>query len=214
MAEKLTLDLEHRELKGKKVNRLRRAGLLPATVYGKGVEPVSVQVDARTFGAVLKKAGRTALVELNIPGRRKQSAFIHVLQRHPVTRAIIHADLRVVDLLTELSVEVPIHAIGESELVKRGDALLNQVLSTLEVRALPTNIPQSIDVDISVLDDLDKNIHVRDIMPPDKVTIMTDGDELIFSVTPPIVEAEPEAEGEQPTEAEVIGRGKADDEEE
>src|SRR5215470_10945812 len=161
MADKITLALEQRTLVGKKVSQLRRAGILPATVYGKDVGPFTVQLDAHTFSNVLRHAGRTTLLELEIPGQKPQSAFIHGLQRHPVTRAIIHADFRVVDLLTEITVEVPIHIIGESELIERGDALLNQVLNTLDVRALPADLPHAIDVDISGLDGFDKSIRVR-----------------------------------------------------
>src|SRR5919109_4357878 len=108
MADKITLALENRTVTGKKVNRLRRAGILPATVYGKGIGPFSVQVDARTFQDIYRRAGRTALVELQIPGQKTQSAFIHALQRHPVSRAIIHADFHVVDLRIEITVAVPI----------------------------------------------------------------------------------------------------------
>jgi len=104
MADKISLALENRTLIGKKVNRLRHEGILPATVYGKGVGPFAVQVNARVFSDTLRHAGRTTLVELQIPGQKPQSAFIHALQRHPVTRAIIHADFRVVDLRTEITV--------------------------------------------------------------------------------------------------------------
>src|SRR5258706_11778535 len=81
MADKITLALEQRTLTGKKVSQLRRAGVLPATVYGKGVGPFTVQLDARTFSNVLRHAGRTSLLELEIPGQKPHSAFIHTLQR-------------------------------------------------------------------------------------------------------------------------------------
>src|SRR5688500_6018031 len=86
MADKITLALDQRTVTGKKVSRLRRTGILPATVYGKGVGPFTVQLDARTFTDLLRRAGRTTLVELEIPGQKPQSAFIHALQRHPVSR--------------------------------------------------------------------------------------------------------------------------------
>src|SRR5262245_52913081 len=195
MADKITLALENRTLVGKKVNRLRREGIVPATVYGKGVGPFAVQVNARTFSDTLRHAGRTTLVELQIPGQKPQSAFIHALQRHPVTRAIIHADFRVVDLRTEITVAIPIHLVGESELVEREDALLNQVLMTVDVRALPTDLPHAIDVDISGLDSFDKAIYVRDIKLEGKGTIEASEDELVVSLTPARVEEEePEAE--------------------
>jgi len=215
MADKITLTFEQRTLTGKKVNKLRRAGILPATVYGKGVGPFTVQLDARTFSGILRHAGRTTLLELEIPGQKPQSAFIHTLQRHPVSRAIIHADFLVVDLLTEITVEVPVHIVGESDLVERGDAILNQVLNTLDVRALPADLPHAIDVDISGLDGFDKSIRVRDIPASDKYRIETDEDELVVSLTPAREEEEEVEEvetEEEPSEPELV-REKREDEE-
>ncbi|MBK9942117.1 MAG: 50S ribosomal protein L25 [Kouleothrix sp.] len=183
MADRIKLDLDTRELLGKKVNRLRRAGILPATVYGKGVGPFAVQLNARMFSDIYRRAGRTGLIDLAIPGQAGVSAFIHSLQRHPVTRAITHVDFLAVDLKIEVTVDVPVHIVGESDLVRRGDALLNQVLTTLQVRALPTDIPSSIEVDVSVLDSLDKSIHVGDLALPTKGEITTPADELVVSLT-------------------------------
>jgi large subunit ribosomal protein L25 len=215
MADKTKLTLEQRTLTGKKVNQLRRAGILPATVYGKGVGPFTVQLDAHTFSNVLRHAGRTTLLELEIPGQLQLSAFIHSLQRHPVSRAILHADFLVVDLLTEITVEVPIHIIGQSELIARGGALLNQVLNTLDVRALPDALPHAIDVDISVLDGFDKSIRVRDIVVPATYRIETDEDELVVSLTQARVEEEEveEEEVEEETSEPELVRDKREDEE-
>ena len=204
MADKITLALENRTLTGKKVNRLRREGILPATVYGKGVGPFAVQVNARTFSDTLRHTGRTTLVELQIPGQKPQSAFIH-------------ADFRVVDLLIEITVAIPIHIVGASELVERGDALLNQVLTTVDVRALPAELPHALDVDISGLDSFDKAIYVRDIKLEGKGTIETPEDEMVVSLTPARVEEEEEeaAEAEEaPTEPELVREQREDEEEE
>jgi len=217
MADKISLALENRTLIGKKVNRLRHEGILPATVYGKGVGPFAVQVNARVFSDTLRHAGRTTLVELQIPGQKPQSAFIHALQRHPVTRAIIHADFRVVDLRTEITVAIPIHIIGESELVERGDALLNQVLTTVDVRALPAELPHALDIDISGLDSFDKALFVRDIKLEGKGTIETPEDELVVSLTPARVEEEEEEvveTEEAPAEPELVREKREDEEEE
>jgi large subunit ribosomal protein L25 len=214
MADKIKLDLETRTVVGKKVNRLRRAGVLPATVYGKGVGPFTVQISARGFSEVYRRAGKTSLVDLSIPGQPVQSAFIHSLQRHPVSRAILHADFLVVDLKTEISVEVPIHIIGESELVNRGDATLNQVLNTLTVRALPAELPSFIEVDISVLDSLDKSIRVGDIPALEHGVIAADEDELIVSLSQSRPEEEEVAEEEAPEAAEPeLVRDQREDEE-
>ena len=203
MSDRIQLELEQRTVIGKKVNRLRRAGILPATVYGKGVGPFTVQLNARAFGEIYRRAGRTTLIDLAIPGQPAQSAFIHTLQRHPVSRAIRHVDFLVVDLLIEITVDVPIHLVGESPLITRGDAVLNQVLTSLEVRALPTALPSSIEIDISVLDSLEKSVHVRDIPALANGAIVTPEDELVVSLAQSRpAESEAAAEEEQPSSAE------------
>lgn len=178
-----SLDVQLRDVIGKKVKQLRRQGMLPATIYGKSFNPVSVQLDDRTFNNTYRKAGRTALIELNIPGQRKQSAFIHAVQRHPVSRNIIHADFRVVNLREKLHVEVPVLLIGESPLVARGDAVYNQTLTTIEINALPAEMPQHIEVDVSILDRVDKTIHVRDLPLDEHYEYITEGDELIVALS-------------------------------
>jgi large subunit ribosomal protein L25 len=215
MADKITLELEKRELVGKKVNRLRRAGILPATVYGKGVGPFTVQLNARGFNDAYRRAGRTSLVDVSIPGEKAQSVFIHSLQRHPVTRAILHVDFLAVDLLIEITVEVPIHITGESELITRGDATLNQVLNALDVRALPAELPSFIEVDISELDSLEKSIHVRDIPRLEKGEIVTPEDELIVSLSqsrPAEEEEVAEEETDASAEPELVREKRDDDE--
>lgn len=210
MAEKLSVQFDARTLMGKKVNRLRREGILPATVYGKGVGPFAVQIDARTFSNLLRKAGKTSLIEVEIPGEPTRSAFVHAVQRDPVSRQLIHADLRVVDLKVEITVDVPVHLVGESPLVKQGDAVLNQLLTTISVHALPTDIPQSVEADISVLDSLDKNVLVGDIKLPGKGTITTPADEVVASVTPATVEAEEPVE-EEAAEPTLVGEETTDE---
>lgn len=205
MAEKISLEFENRTLTGKKVNRLRRAGIIPATVYGKNVGPFAVQINARTFADVMRKAGRTSLIDVAVPGQPGRSAFIHAIQRHPVSRAVIHADLLVVDLKTEITVEVPVHLVGESPIVKQGDAVLNQTLTTVAVHALPADIPSHVEADISVLDSLDKNVLVSDIKLESKGTIVTSGDTVVASVTPARVEAEEPTTEETPVEPELVG---------
>ena len=214
MADTIKLELENRTVVGKKVNRLRRAGVLPATVYGKGVGPFTVQISVRGFNEAYRRAGKTTLVDLTIPGQPVQSAFIHSLQRHPVSRAILHADFLVVDLKTEISVEVPIHLVGESELVERGDAALNQVLNTLNVRALPAELPSYIEVDISVLDSMEKSIHVSDIAALEHGAIVNDEEELVVSLSQSRPEEVEEVVEEAPSAAEPeLVREKREDEE-
>ncbi len=158
----IELNLIKRTVIGKKVNNLRKTGVLPATVYGKHLPPITVQTEARAFAPVMKAAGKTSLVTLNIAGEEPIAAFIHSFQRHPVSRAIIHVDFHAVDMSETVEVDVPVHMKGVSPLVVRGDAIFNNITS-LRVRALPGNLPTEIVVDVSGLDMFDKAIHVSDI---------------------------------------------------
>lgn len=158
----IEINLSKRTITGKKVAGLRKAGILPATVYGKHLAPISVQTDAKSFGPLMKAAGRTSLVTLKIDGEEPIAAFIHSYQRHPVSRAVIHVDFHAVDMSETVEIDVPVHMQGVSPLVHRGDALYNHV-NSLRVRALPSNLPSQIVVDVSILDTFDKAIHISDI---------------------------------------------------
>lgn len=213
MATNFTLDAQPRAIIGKKVKQLRKQGLIPATVYGKGIEPASIQVDERAFLAVYRKAGKTALIELNT-GSARQSAFVQDVQRHPVMRTIIHIDFKVVDLKKAIHVEVPVITVGESPLVARGDALINHALSTVMVEALPAELPQHIEVDISGLDSFDKTIHVSDIAASPTYKVLTNGDEVLISLNPVRAAVAEGPVEEVPVEPELIRREREKGEEE
>lgn len=196
-----TLVLQPREITGKNVKRLRREGIVPLGICGRGVEPFSAQIDEREFMRVINKAGYTGLIELSIPGRKKQSAFLLELQRHPLTTRILHADLRVVDVNVPVEVDIPVNAHGENMMVEKGTATLNQALTSITVRALPTQIPHEFGVDISVLTDFDQQIYVRDLPTADGVEILVDPDTLVFMLAHPKVEVEEEVVATDDSEA-------------
>jgi large subunit ribosomal protein L25 len=204
MSDGVTLTLENREILGKKVKTLRRIGVLPATVYGKGVGPYAVQLPLRTFMDAYRKSGRTKLIELTIPGLPKMSAFVHALQRHPVSRNVIHVDFRAVDLKIEMTMAVPLHIVGASPVVQRGDGVLNHAITTIEVSALPANLPSAINVDVSVLDSFEKSIHVRDLVAPDGATIVTDADELVVGLTQSRTESDEASDAPAPAEPALV----------
>jgi large subunit ribosomal protein L25 len=212
MADSIKVVLEKRNVTGKKVKLLRQKGILPVTVYGKGVGPFTLQMPQKAFVEMIRKSGRTRLVELTIAGEAMISAFVHSLQRHPVSREIIHVDFHAVDLKVEVTISVPIHIIGTSPLVARGDAILNQAMSAIDVNALPTALPSSIEVDISDLDEFDKSIHVRDLVAPTGSAFAADGDELVVNLTPARAEEEEVTEEPASSEPELI-REKREDEE-
>ncbi len=207
-----SLNAEVRTVFGKKVKYLRSSGLIPCTIYGKGFEPVSAQVSAREFELVFRKAGRTTLIDLNIGTQGISAVFVQDIQRHPVTRAILHIDFKVVDLKKLVHVEVPVIAVGESPLVARGDALLNHPLTMVMVESLPNDLPQHIEVDVSCMDTMDKVIHVRDLAAQTGYKILNDGGDVLFSLGQ-LRAIQEETLAEAPAEPELIRKPRAADEE-
>jgi large subunit ribosomal protein L25 len=204
----LELTLDAREAQGKANKRLRREGLVPGVVYGKGHESTPVQVDAKTFETLYKSAGRTSVVKFKLPGaNRATSGFIKSVQRHPLSGSAIHVDYLLVNLKQEMEVEVPLVFTGEAPAVAETGGTLLHNLSSIRVKALPNDIPHEVSVDVSTLKSLDVAIHVKDLsLNRDLVTILTDGETLVATVVPPRVEEEPEpvvAAGEEGLEGET-----------
>ena len=198
----LELTLDAREAQGKANKRLRREGFVPGVVYGKGEDSTNVQVEAKTFEVLYRAAGKTSVVKLRLPGAsRATSGFIKSVQRHPLSGRALHVDYYLVNLKVEMEVDVPLIFTGEAPAVEATGGTLLHNMSSIHVRALPTDIPHEIVVDVSVLKSLDVAIHVRDLnLNRDLVTVMTDGETQVATVVPPRVEEEPEtvvAEGEE-----------------
>jgi large subunit ribosomal protein L25 len=153
------------------------------------------------------------LIDLEMPGGTR-SAFVRQVQINPVTRAPIHVDFRIVDLNVEIVADVPIVAVGENRLVERGEGVLQMPLATLHVRALPGDLPQNIEVDISKIEDFDTALHVRDLDLGGKVAVLTPEDETIATLTRSRMEAEAEEVAEEAAEGEpeLSGEGEGESE--
>jgi large subunit ribosomal protein L25 len=183
-----TLAAEHRDLIGKRVAILRRAGRLPAVVYGHGVESNSVSIDAHEFEQLRRHSGPNALVDLSVDGKKAQPVLVSAVQVHPVNRKTLHVDLFLVRMTEELTVDVPLVAIGESPAVANQGGTLLHPIESVRIRALPDHLPQSIEYSVDSLTDFDTTIHVRDLVIPSDVTLLTDGDDIIAKVQAPRVE--------------------------
>ena len=193
MSTRPALSATKRELHGKSVARLRREGILPAVVFGHGHASESIQVDAREFETLRRAAGRHALVDLKVGSGRARPVMIQSVQEDPIRRVPLHIDFHVVKMTEEMTVDVELVATGESHALQRLDGVLLHALEHVRLRALPADIPQSIEYDISVLYGFDDVIHVRDLDLPAHVTLVTDPDELVAHVGRPRVEHVPEA---------------------
>lgn len=197
------LAAQRREVLGKAVAHLRRAGKLPAVVYGHGHDSEAIELDAKSFDNLRRHAGRNALLDLKVDGTGATPVIVHHVQEHPVTRGVLHVDFYVVKMTEELTVDVQVVVVGESHAAEKMGGTLLHLLDTVKVKALPAEIPQSLELDITPLVDFDTMLHVRDVKLPERVTLVTDPDEPIARVQPPRVEEEPvveaaeeEAEGE------------------
>ena len=193
-----------REITGKKVAHLRRDGRLPGVVFGRGLDSVSVSVDAHEFEQLRRHAGANTLIDLSVDGETAAPVLAQGVQVHVVTRKPLHVDLFVVRMTEELTVDVPLVSEGISDAVENAGGTLLHVLESVRVRALPDHLPQSIHYSIESLGTFDDAVHVSDLEIPSDATLLTDPDEVVAKVLPPRVEEEPVvaevAEGEEGVE--------------
>jgi large subunit ribosomal protein L25 len=196
----LQISVDARTVTGKHTRRLRASGIVPGVLFGKTAGSVPVQLDAKALDLLYRQAGRTSLVKISVAGGRETSAVIKSLQRHPLTGRALHVDFFAPDLTLEMEVDVPIVFSGEAPAVEATGGSLFTSLDHLKVKALPSDLPHEVSVDVSSLVDLEAAIHVSDLSLDEKVTVLNDPDELVAKVMPPRVEVEEEpvaAEGEE-----------------
>ena len=197
----ITLTATPRTVTGKKVKVLRRDGVVPIHMFGRGIESQSLQADSRTLSTVLPQAGTNVPITVDVDGQDGDNVcFVRQVQRHPVSEALLHVDFQRVDISRKVSAEVPLLVEGVSLAVEEMEGTLLQTLSSISVEALPMSMPASFTVDISILDDFDKTIRVATLQTDEDVTILNDGEEMIATVVRPRVEEE-----EVPVDEELEG---------
>jgi large subunit ribosomal protein L25 len=183
----MELKAEKREKFGKAARSLRATGLIPAELYGRGVENLHLSVSAKDFDRVFKQAGETGIVEIAVGGD-KRSVLIHEVQRDYLSGEVIHVDFHEVRMDEKIRAHVPVEVVGESPAVKGLGGVLNRTVSELEVEALPGDLPSKFSVDISGLAELNQSVYVRDISVPKGVLILAPPDTAVVTVTPPRAE--------------------------
>lgn len=198
--------------------RLRAAGKLPAVLYGGGRDSRPITVDPRQLVTILKSEhGQNTLLSLKVGDGREQAALVHDYDVHPITQRLLHADFKRIALDVEVEVNVPVELIGEPAGVKLDKGILDQVIREVQVRCLPTAIPDNLSVDVSELV-IGDAVHVSDLVIPEGVELLADLEQTIATVAPPAVaevEVEEEEEGLiiEADEPEVIGKGGAAEDE-
>ncbi|MEK7284343.1 MAG: 50S ribosomal protein L25, partial [Chloroflexota bacterium] len=180
MPEAEKIAVRPRTITGKKVERLRRQGILPGVVFGGHADSVAVETDAHAFELGHRRWGRTTLLTLEGLDGGEVPALIHDVSRDPRTGRMLHVDFARVSLTEVTHAEVPLHFVGSSGAVRNEGAVLLHALDHVRVEALPQDIPHRIDVDLSPLDTLENAVHIRDLaVDRTKVKILNYPDDLV-----------------------------------
>ena len=176
MGDKVTLKLDERDVHGKKVAKLRRGGLVPAVVYGPGIEPISVQVANNVLAKAYAQAGKHAPVHLTI-GTKKKIAMIKDIDHDPIKRTIKHVSFHAVKASDPVVAEVPIQLIGEGESeAEKAGLIVLQALDKVEVKALPMDLPDAVEISIVDLKEAGEKVTLADAKLPEGVEFVEHDD--------------------------------------
>lgn len=214
MAKQVKLNARPRSESGRNaVKQVRARGSVPAVIYGSSTQVANLEVSRREIEALLKHAvGENILVELEIEADGKKTStlsLIQEVQRHTIRREVIHVDFHAVSMTEEIEAEIVIEPFGESDGVKNFGGLLEQNMRAITIKCLPQNLPEVIRVDVSPLK-VGEAIHVRELVLPNGVTAVDDGDLVVVNVAEPTVAEEPKAVAAPAAGPEVIKEKKAD----
>jgi large subunit ribosomal protein L25 len=190
--EKVVLKGTKRTVRGKQVNAMRRQGQLPAVIYGRRTDPVSITLDAHDAGLALAKVGSSTLITVDVDGQ-EYPALVRERQRDFIKGTLRHVDFLAVSLTERIRAEVRIELSGVAPAVKDLNAVLVTGLHTLTVECLPTDLIDQVLVDISTLQEVGDGIHVKDLTLPEKVRVLDDPDEMVVVTTFAKAEAVEEA---------------------
>jgi large subunit ribosomal protein L25 len=196
---------------------VRRDGFIPAIVYGYKQEPMPISLEKRSSTLILNKVSGSTMLTLNIEGK-EYSTLVRDVQRDHLRNEFLHLDFLVVSLTEKLRTAVSITLVGDAAVLEEYEALIVAGITEVEVEALPQDLPETIEVDVSGLAEIGDAIYLKDVPSPANVEILTDPEELIAvasAVKEEAVEEEIEEvlEGEGVAEPEVIEHGKGEEEE-
>jgi len=211
MSDKIKLTASKRIIVGRKVKKLRKQGVLPGNIYGKDIKSLAIKLSTKDFQKTYSQVGETGIIDLQINKETKtRPVLISDTHVHPVTDEILHIDFHQVDLTKKVTVNIPVELVKEAPAVSKGGVLL-QLISEIEVEALPTDLPDKFTINVSKLEEIGQGISLKDIKVDSKVKILIDNlDELVVKIEEPTKEEEkPEEvtpiEGEE-SEAPVEGK--------
>ena len=208
--EKVVLKATRRSVIGKQVSQLRRAGQLPGVVYGNSIEPTPISLEAHNAGLVIPHLTSSSIVNIELEGKMIP-ALVREKQKNYIKNVYTHIDFLAVSLTETIRAEVSLHFQGLAPAIKDFNAAIVNNMESIDVEALPNDLPERIDVDLTKLAKIGDAIHVRDLVIPSGVTLLSDPDDVVSVATATYDEAE--VAGSETAEPEVIEKGKKEEEE-
>jgi large subunit ribosomal protein L25 len=182
--DKIELKVANREILGKQVKHLRRQGITPVHVFGHGIQSLALQCDTRELERVLGQAGQTRLVNLKLAKEKKaRPVVVREFDRDWRKGQLVHVDFYQVKMEEKIRVEVPVVLMGEAPALKSKENMLDHELATFTVECLPAKIPDSIQVDVSSLTELDQAIRVKDIALDKDISVLSSPDLVVAKVS-------------------------------
>ncbi len=177
-------------LREEAANKTRAEGFIPGIVYGKGLDNAKIALEKTNFLRLYKEAGTSNLIELAIDGNKSVKTLIHDIQLGPIKSEILHVDFYTVNMKEKIHAEVPLKFIGDSIAVIEKEGSLITSKDSIEIECLPADLIPELEVDVSVLDDFEKNIKISDLKVPAGVEILDDPEEMVAHVEEPRSEEE------------------------
>jgi len=196
---------------------LRGGGKIPAAVYGPQMSPLAVSLDYREFEKMYKEAGEASLIDCNVTGESNPvKVLIQDVQFDPVKGKIMHVDFRQIRMDAEMHATVELEFVGQSSIVKEQGGTLIKALEEVNVKCLPADLVNKIEVDLSVLKSYEDTIHIKDLVLPKGIQVTDDLGIVLAKVLPPLTEDQLKAMEEKPAvsvdQIEVEKKGKVEEE--
>src|SRR4030042_2071194 len=212
------IEAKKRDVLGKKTRFLRRQGITPAHLFGHSLESLAIQCSTDELMKIVAHAGTTRLISLKVEGDQDaKPVSLREIQRDAMSRQLLHVDFFQVRKGEKMTMDVPIVLVGESPALKGKGRILSRGINVLNIECLPEKVPPQIEVDISVLTELDQSLHVKDIVLDPEIQVHDDPEQLLVKVSelaivveevkPVVAEA---VEGEAGVEGEVTAEGAAE----
>jgi len=212
MSEKIVIEAEPREIIGKSVGRLRRGGWIPGVVYGRQA-PINVQMEQKALRRALRIVSTVHLADLSINGE-KRTVLVRDIQQHATRGDIVHVDFMEVDMKAKLTLLVELVGDGRSKPEADGLGDVTMMLHEVEIECLPDDLVASITVDLTTIQDPEDVIHVKNLVAPKGVEILSDPELVVARFEYATLESEDiDGEGDSAESVEVISRGKKEEEE-